>query len=83
VPPFATFGGVDLTSSAGTMTMIVLNAVAQFERDLLIERTQSGLKRAKAEGKTLGLDGHLRHQRPRARPGVSFVSGWCPDLSRS
>jgi DNA invertase Pin-like site-specific DNA recombinase len=36
------------------MTMSVLNAVAQFERDLLIERTQSGLKRAKSEGKTLG-----------------------------
>lgn len=35
-------GGADLTSSAGTMTMSVLNAVAQFERDLLIERTQSG-----------------------------------------
>ncbi|KOF12404.1 resolvase [Ensifer adhaerens] len=47
-------GGVDLTSSAGTMTMNVLNAVAQFERDLLIERTQSGLKRAKSEGKLLG-----------------------------
>jgi putative DNA-invertase from lambdoid prophage Rac len=47
-------GGVDLASSAGTMTMNVLNAVAQFERDLLIERTQSGLKRAKAEGRILG-----------------------------
>ena len=34
--------------------MQVLNAVAQFERDLLIERTQSGLRRAKSEGKTLG-----------------------------
>jgi putative DNA-invertase from lambdoid prophage Rac len=47
-------GGADLTSSAGTMTMNVLNAVAQFERDLLIERTQSGLRRAKSEGKILG-----------------------------
>jgi putative DNA-invertase from lambdoid prophage Rac len=47
-------GGVDLTSSAGKMTMNVINAVAQFERDLLIERTQSGLARAKAEGKFLG-----------------------------
>lgn len=47
-------GGADLTSSAGTMTMNVLNAVAQFERDLLIERTQSGLRRAKSEGKALG-----------------------------
>jgi putative DNA-invertase from lambdoid prophage Rac len=52
-------GGVDLTSSAGTMTMNVLNAVAQFERDLLIERTQSGLRRAKSEGKALGRPSRL------------------------
>ena len=47
-------GGVDLTSSAGKMTMGVINTVAQFERDLLIERTQSGLERAKSNGKILG-----------------------------
>lgn len=47
-------GGVDLTSAAGKMTMQVLGAVAEFERDLLIERTQQGLKRAEAEGKKLG-----------------------------
>jgi putative DNA-invertase from lambdoid prophage Rac len=47
-------GGADLTSPAGRMTMQVINAVAQFERDLLIERTNSGLARAKASGKELG-----------------------------
>jgi putative DNA-invertase from lambdoid prophage Rac len=47
-------GGVDLTSSAGKMTMNVINAVAQFERELLIERTQAGLIRAKEQGKPLG-----------------------------
>jgi putative DNA-invertase from lambdoid prophage Rac len=47
-------GGMDLTSPAGKMTMGVINSVAQFERDLLIERTQSGLKRAKAEGAVFG-----------------------------
>lgn len=47
-------GGVDLTSSSGRMTMQILSAVAEFERDLLIERTQSGLIRAKQEGKQLG-----------------------------
>lgn len=47
-------GGVDLTSPAGKMTMAVIAAVAEFERDLLIERTQSGLKRAKAAGKVVG-----------------------------
>jgi len=47
-------GGVDLTSPAGKMTMQVIAAVAEFERDLLIERTQSGLDRARAQGKRLG-----------------------------
>lgn len=47
-------GGADLTSPAGKMTMQVLNAVAEFERDLLIERTHAGLRRAKLEGKKLG-----------------------------
>jgi putative DNA-invertase from lambdoid prophage Rac len=47
-------GGVDLTSAAGKMTMGVIAAVAEFERDLLIERTHSGLSRAKAAGKVLG-----------------------------
>lgn len=47
-------GGVDLTSPAGKMTMGVIAAVAEFERDLLIERTQAGLTRAKADGKQLG-----------------------------
>lgn len=65
-------GGVDLTSSAGTMTMNVLNAVAQFERDLLIERTQSGLNRAKAEGKTLGRPATLSEQQRQAvRDGLA------------
>ena len=47
-------GGVDLTSSAGKMTMQVIAAAAEFERDLLIERTQSGIVRAKAAGKQFG-----------------------------
>ena len=47
-------GGVDLTSPAGKVTMAVISAVAEFERDLLIERTQAGLARAKSEGKVLG-----------------------------
>lgn len=47
-------GGVDLTSPAGKMTMGVIAAVAEFERDLLIERTNAGLSRAKSQGKKLG-----------------------------
>ena len=47
-------GGGDLTSSTGKLTMNVINAVAELERDLLIERTQAGLARAKAAGRKLG-----------------------------
>jgi putative DNA-invertase from lambdoid prophage Rac len=52
-------GGMDLCSPAGRMTMGVIAAVAEFERDLLIERTQAGLQRAKADGKTLGRPSSL------------------------
>jgi putative DNA-invertase from lambdoid prophage Rac len=47
-------GKLDLTSSAGKLMLTMLAAMAEMERDLLVERTQSGLARAKAEGKTLG-----------------------------
>ena len=54
-------GGADLTSAAGKMTMQVIAAVAEFERDLLVERTQAGMARAKAEGKSVGRPGALTH----------------------
>lgn len=47
-------GTTDLTSTAGKLLLSMLAAVAEMERDLLIERTQAGLARAKAEGKKLG-----------------------------
>jgi putative DNA-invertase from lambdoid prophage Rac len=55
-------GGMDLTSPAGKMTMGVIAAVAEFERDLLIERTHAGLVRAKAEGRTLGRPSALNRE---------------------
>jgi putative DNA-invertase from lambdoid prophage Rac len=36
------------------MTMQVIASVAEFERDLLLERTQSGINRPKAAGKKFG-----------------------------
>jgi putative DNA-invertase from lambdoid prophage Rac len=41
---------MDLTSPAGKMTMGVLAAVAEFERDTLIERTHAGVARSRANG---------------------------------
>ena len=52
-------GGVDLASSTGKLTINVINAIAEFERDLLSERTQAGLARAKAEGRALGRPSSL------------------------
>ncbi|WP_062212724.1 recombinase family protein [Aureimonas sp. AU12] len=58
-------GGVDLTSSTGRMTMSVINAVAEFERDLLIERTHAGLVRAREQGKVLGRPAKLSAEQKR------------------
>ena len=69
-------GGTDLTSPSGKLLMTMLSAVAEMERDLLIERTQAGLARAKAEGKQLGRkpktsDGQRVEIRERLESGVS------------
>lgn len=72
-------GGADLTSPAGKMTMAVIAAVAEFERDLLIERTQAGLSRAKSEGVKLGRPRALNEEQEREvvllrKNGVSLSS---------
>jgi putative DNA-invertase from lambdoid prophage Rac len=45
---------LDLASPAGKLMLAMLAAVAEMERDLLVERTQAGLARARAEGRVLG-----------------------------
>lgn len=47
-------GNLDLTSKAGELMVKLLAAIADFERGLIVERTQAGLQRAKSEGKRLG-----------------------------
>jgi putative DNA-invertase from lambdoid prophage Rac len=70
-------GGADLTSAAGKMTKAVIAAIAEFERDLLIERTHAGLVRAKAQGKKLGRPSSLTSEqqdviRSRRKQGSSL-----------
>ena len=52
----STSQGLDTDSSNPTSKLLigVLSSVAEFERELLRERTLSGLRAAKANGKTLG-----------------------------
>ena len=47
-------GDVDVTSSTGALMVKVFAAFAAFEKDILVERVQAGLRRAVQEGKTLG-----------------------------
>ena len=46
--------GIDTTTPAGKLLFQMLGVFAEFERTMIVERVKSGLKRAKAEGKTLG-----------------------------
>ncbi|MEG6138973.1 recombinase family protein [Enterobacter kobei] len=55
-------GGVDLTSPAGKKTMQVISAVAEFEKNLLIERTHAGIARARASGKRFGRPSALNDE---------------------
>jgi len=45
---------IDFSTSAGKLQFSIFSAFAQFERDLIRERTLDGLARARAEGKKLG-----------------------------
>lgn len=70
-------GGVDLTSPAGKMTMQVTLAVAEFDKDLLVERTHSGIARARASGKHFGRPSSLNREQQqvvleRLNAGVSI-----------
>ena len=46
--------GLSTKSSNGRLVLGILSAIAQFERDLILERTRAGLAAARARGKRLG-----------------------------
>lgn len=48
---------IDFSSPAGKLMFTMLGAIAEFERDLINERTQEGRERAKAQGKHMGRKG--------------------------
>lgn len=59
----STTQAIDTTTSYGRMVMTFLGAIAEFERETIVERVRSGLDRAKANGVKLG------------RPRVGFDVG--------
>jgi putative DNA-invertase from lambdoid prophage Rac len=48
------FDGMDITSAMGKMILTCMSAMAELERNILIERTNAGLERTKAQGTKLG-----------------------------
>ena len=45
---------IDTTSSTGRLLFTILSSLAQFERDVLVERTREGLNAARARGRLGG-----------------------------
>jgi DNA invertase Pin-like site-specific DNA recombinase len=46
--------GLDTTNATGTLMLNVIGSVAQFEREMMLERQREGIAKAKAEGKYTG-----------------------------
>lgn len=46
--------GIETETPAGKMILFVMGALAQFERDLIVERTRAGVKAAKERGVKFG-----------------------------
>jgi len=46
--------GIDTTTSSGKLVFHIMGALAEFERDLIRERTRAGMKAAKKRGKHVG-----------------------------
>ena len=61
---------IDTTNSAGRMLMTFLGAIAQFERETIVDRVKSGMQRAKAEGIRIG------------RPRVAFDVARATELKK-
>ncbi|MGJ3198081.1 recombinase family protein [Peribacillus frigoritolerans] len=48
---------IDFSTPSGKLMLTMLGAIAEFERDLIKDRTAEGRERAKAEGKHMGRKG--------------------------
>jgi len=57
--------GIDTTTPTGQLLFHMVGAVAQFERDLIVERVRAGMAHARAMGKRIG--------RPRAQVDLEQV----------
>ena len=61
--------GLDTATSVGRLMLNMLASVAQFEREVMLERQREGIAKAKAEGKFKG-------RAPTARAKAATCCGW-------
>lgn len=55
--------GMDTGTPTGKLMLTVLGAVAQFEREVMLERQRAGIQRARSEGKFKGRTGYSKDKR--------------------
>ncbi len=60
---------IDTRGPTGRLVRNILGAVAEFERELIAERTREGLDRARQQGKRLGRPKGSQDKQPRRRGG--------------
>lgn len=57
---------IDTSSTSGRLMMHIFASLAEFERDLIVERTQAGRKAAMAKGKKMGRPKLKRNKKAKA-----------------
>jgi DNA invertase Pin-like site-specific DNA recombinase len=72
--------GLDSATAKGRLMLNVLGSVAQFEREVMLERQREGVAKAKSEGKFKGRAPTARRKADEVRAmaeGVGQPSGLC------
>jgi DNA invertase Pin-like site-specific DNA recombinase len=70
--------GVDTSTIIGTLLLHILGAVAQFERDLIAQRTKTGIAAKKARGEKFGPESLIDV----SKCADLFRKGWTVDQVR-
>ena len=63
---------ISTVTAEGKMFWQLLGVFAEYERELIVSRTKSGLARARKEGKTLGRPAGKKDSKPRGNSGYIY-----------
>ena len=65
---------INTTTPEGKMFWQMLGVFAEYEREMIVARTRSGLERAKRQGKTLGRPSGSKDKKQRRKSG--YINRW-------